>query len=60
VGLQSRSGRGGEEKNSQPLPGIEILRVNDVIGKGEVVAVLNQAPLHEDIWGSGGITLRIL
>jgi hypothetical protein len=22
-GLQSRSGRGGEEKNSQPLPGIE-------------------------------------
>jgi len=22
-GLQSRSGRGGEEKNSQPLPGLE-------------------------------------
>jgi hypothetical protein len=22
-GTQSRSGRGGEEKNSQPLPGIE-------------------------------------
>jgi hypothetical protein len=24
-GLQSRSGRGGEEKNSQPLPGIETI-----------------------------------
>jgi hypothetical protein len=29
-GLQSRSGRGGEEKNSQPLPGLELPSIQPV------------------------------
>jgi hypothetical protein len=29
-GLQNRSGRGGEEKNSQPLPGLEPPIINSV------------------------------
>jgi hypothetical protein len=36
-GSQSRSGRGGEEKNSQPLPGIEapfIRNLKNVVCKG--------------------------
>jgi hypothetical protein len=30
-GLQSRSGCGGEEKNSQPLPGIELTIIQPVV-----------------------------
>jgi hypothetical protein len=30
-GLQSRSGRGGEEKNSQPLPGLELSIIQPAI-----------------------------
>jgi hypothetical protein len=30
-GLQSRSGRGGEEKNSQPIPGLEIPIIQPVV-----------------------------
>jgi hypothetical protein len=39
--------------------------VRSVVGhnyrtEGKVVSVLNQAPLHEDVWGSGGVGTRIL
>jgi hypothetical protein len=30
-GPQSRSGRSGEEKNSQPLPGLELLIIQPVV-----------------------------
>jgi hypothetical protein len=29
-------------------------------GKGKVVAVLNLAPHHEDVWGSGGVASPLL
>jgi len=29
-------------------------------GRGKVVPVFNEAPRHEDVWGSGGIAPRIL
>jgi hypothetical protein len=28
--------------------------------KDEVVSVLNKEPCHEDVWGSGSVTPRIL
>jgi hypothetical protein len=48
-GPQSRSGRGGEVKNSHPLPGLESLVIEPVAqrytterrDKGKVVPVLN-------------------
>jgi hypothetical protein len=53
---QSRSGRGGEEKNSQPLPGIEppIVRPVDLCYTTElfrlmVWLIVNQNYIHEEI-----------
>jgi hypothetical protein len=33
---------------------------HDIKSKGKVVPVLNQAPRHEDVLGSGGIAPRVL
>jgi hypothetical protein len=65
-GPQSRSGRGGEGKNSQPLPGLESPIIQPVAqryvvkGKSKYVPVLNSAPRMEHELGTGGLAPRIL
>jgi hypothetical protein len=47
-GPQRRSGRGGEEKNSQPPPGIEHLRAQYIITIILLLALLGRGSLKEE------------
>jgi hypothetical protein len=63
AGTQSRSGRGGKKKNSQPLPGLELPIIQPVAQR--YTTELSRFPLcvikHHSMkyWGSGGIAWRI-
>jgi hypothetical protein len=48
-GPQSRSGRGGEEKNSQPLPGLEHPIIQPTITKTESMSSIDGIYLPESL-----------